>query len=137
MICKNCESYKQIIANKDELIMKMQKDLEQIRDLANPHIYYKKECRYHQDYGPRKGCEQYFIPKTTRGQFCSNNGTCKAAWHQKKERSKSRMCLHYQEYGIRKNCKKLFVPNRMDKMHCSDGCRDTYNAKQRKMEDGR
>jgi len=93
MNCNNCASYQQIIANKDELIMKMQKDLEQIRDLANPHIYLKKE------------------------------------------RSKSRICLHYQEYGIRKNCKKSFVLNRIDKMHCSDGCRDTYNAKQRKPKD--
>ena len=44
-----------------------------------------------------------------------------------------RMCLHYETFGLRKNCRKIFVPNRIDKMHCSDGCRDTYNAKKRKI----
>jgi len=49
-----------------------------------------------------------------------------------RQRSNARMCLHFQTYGERKGCVQVFRPNRIDKMHCSDGCRDTYNAKQRK-----
>ena len=44
-----------------------------------------------------------------------------------------RMCLHYETFGLRKNCRQVFFPNRIDKMHCSDGCRDTYKAKKRKI----
>ena len=44
-----------------------------------------------------------------------------------------RMCLHYETFGLRKNCRQVFFPNRIDKMHCSDGCRDTYNAKKKKI----
>ncbi len=45
----------------------------------------KRECKFHKDFGVRKGCEVFFIPKTDRAEFCSNDGKCKAAWHQKKK----------------------------------------------------
>ena len=51
----------------------------------------------------------------------------------KRQPSGAKICLNYQMFGLRKNCTQVFYPNRTDKMHCSDGCRDTYNAKKRKM----
>ena len=45
----------------------------------------KRECKFHKDFGVRKGCEVFFIPKTDRAEFCSNDGKCRAAWHQKKK----------------------------------------------------
>ena len=41
-------------------------------------------------------------------------------------------CLHFKTYGPRTNCKQTFIPVKSSHLHCSDGCRDTYNAKQRK-----
>lgn len=49
-----------------------------------------------------------------------------------KHRSNGRLCLHFKEYGDRKGCQQVFTPSRIDKMHCSNGCRDTYNAKKAK-----
>ena len=42
-----------------------------------------RECKYHQRYGVRKGCESFFTPKRDDAEFCSNDGRCRAAYHQK------------------------------------------------------
>ena len=47
-----------------------------------------RECKYHQRYGLRKGCECFFTPKRADAEFCSNDGRCRAAFHQKYTKEK-------------------------------------------------